>query len=85
MRHSLKRAALGNNVARIIRSLSIQTGHSEPRDIVIVGGPVADDELLPILGELNEVKGLGRGNVAGLLGHRYAVAYGLSQMTKKYS
>ena len=82
MRHSLKRAALGNNVARIIRSLSIQTGHSEPRDIVIVGGPAADDELIPILGELNEVRGLGRGNVAGLLGHRYAVAYGLSQMAK---
>jgi hypothetical protein len=32
-----------------------------------------------VLGRLAEVRGLGRGNVAGSLGHRFAVAYGLTQ------
>jgi hypothetical protein len=49
-------------------------------DLVVVGGPVADDELLPVIGAIPGVKGIGRGNVAGKLGHRYAVAYGLSQI-----
>ncbi|KAA3621311.1 MAG: hypothetical protein DWQ08_14260, partial [Proteobacteria bacterium] len=53
-------------------------GSGGQRDVVIVGGPAGDDELLPAIGRLGNVKAYGRGNVAGCLGHRYAVAYGLT-------
>ena len=80
MRQGLKQAAIGRNVARLIRSLESKTGTAKDLDLVVVGGPVADDELLPVIGAIPGVKGIGRGNVAGKLGHRYAVAYGLSQI-----
>ena len=80
MRQGLKQAAIGMNVARLIRSLESKTGAAKDLDLVVVGGPVADDELLPVIGAIPGVKGIGRGNVAGKLGHRYAVAYGLSQI-----
>ena len=80
MRQGLKQAAIGKNVARLIRSLESITGTAKDLDLVVVGGPVADDELLPVIGAIPGVKGIGRGNVAGKLGHRYAVAYGLSQI-----
>ena len=80
MRQGLKQAAIGKNVARLIRSLESKTGTAQDLDLVVVGGPVADDELLPVIGAIPGVKGIGRGNVAGKLGHRYAVAYGLSQI-----
>ena len=80
MRQGLKQAAIGKNVARLIRSLESKTGTEQDLDLVVVGGPVADDELLPVIGAIPGVKGIGRGNVAGKLGHRYAVAYGLSQI-----
>ena len=80
MRQGLKQAAIGKNVARLIRSLESKTGTAKDLDLVVVGGPVADDELLPVIGAIPGVKGIGRGNVAGKLGHRYAVAYGLSQI-----
>jgi hypothetical protein len=80
MRQGLKQAAIGKNVARLIRSLESKTGTAKDLDLIVVGGPVADDELLPVIGAIPGVKGIGRGNVAGKLGHRYAVAYGLSQI-----
>ena len=80
MRQGLKQAAIGKNVARLIRSLESKIGTAKDLDLVLVGGPVADDELLPVIGAIPGVKGIGRGNVAGKLGHRYAVAYGLSQI-----
>ena len=84
IRQSLKLEIIANNVARILRSYSDM--HSDMGknsfDIVIVGGPAADDELLPVLGRLPMVRGMGRGNVAGTLGHRYAVAYGLTQFER---
>lgn len=80
MRQGLKQAAIGMNVARLIRSLESKTGTAKDLDLIVVGGPVADDELLPVIGAIPGVKGIGRGNVAGKLGHRYAVAYGLSQI-----
>jgi hypothetical protein len=79
IRHSLKKEVIAENVGRILRTYREREKSSPPYDIVIVGGPAADDELLPVLGELQLVGGLGRGNVAGKLGHRYAVAYGLTQ------
>lgn len=80
MRQGLKQAAIGMNVSRLISSLEAITGDSKDLDLVVVGGPVADDELLPVLGAITGVKAIGKGNVAGKLGHRYAVAYGLSQI-----
>ncbi len=80
MRQSLKRMAIGENVARLIRSFSAATNERKVQDVVIVGGPAADDELIPILSQVKGIGGLGRGNVAGILGHRFAVAYGLSQL-----
>jgi len=80
MRQGLKQAAIGLNVLRLLRSLEAQTGISKNLDLVVVGGPVADDELIPVIGAIPGIKGIGRGNVAGKLGHRYAVAYGLSQI-----
>jgi hypothetical protein len=79
MRQSLKKEVIAENVGRILRTYCECEQSSLPFDIVIVGGPAADDELLPVLGELQLVGALGRGNVAGKLGHRYAVAYGLTQ------
>ena len=79
IRQSLKLEIIARNVSRILRTYRDQMASEESFDIVIVGGPAEDDELLPVLGRLSEVRGLGRGNVAGSLGHRFAVAYGLTQ------
>ena len=83
IRQSLKLEIIAKNVSRIIntyKEIKESSGLDESFDIVVVGGPAEDDELLPALGRLPEIKGLGRGNVAGKLGHRFAVAYGLTQM-----
>lgn len=82
IRQSLKLEIIARNVSRILRTYRDKMSTNELLDIVIVGGPAEDDELLPVLGRLLEVRGLGRGNVAGILGHRFAVAYGLTQLYK---
>jgi hypothetical protein len=79
IRQSLKLEIIARNVSRILRTYRDRIASDDSFDIVIVGGPAEDDELLPVLGRLSEVRGLGRGNVAGSLGHRFAVAYGLTQ------
>jgi len=79
IRQSLKLEIIARNVSRILQTYRDRMARDESFDIVIVGGPAEDDELLPVLGRLSEVRGLGRGNVAGSLGHRFAVAYGLTQ------
>jgi len=79
IRQSLKLEIIARNVSRILQTYRDRMASEESFDIVIVGGPAEDDELLPVLGRLSEVRGLGRGNVAGSLGHRFAVAYGLTQ------
>ena len=80
MRQALKQAAIGANVARLIRSITTQEVATASLNLVVVGGPAADDELIPILSQVPGISAIGRGNVAGKLGHRYAVAYGLSQL-----
>jgi hypothetical protein len=82
IRQSLKTETIAMNVARILRTHQESKASGGALDIVIVGGPAADDELLPLLGRLPLVAGMGRGNVAGKLGHRYAVAYGLTQTAR---
>ncbi|MDQ1749533.1 MAG: hypothetical protein QOE71_589 [Pseudonocardiales bacterium] len=74
IRQNIKRDVLGANLARCLASLRCQ-----PRSVVVVGGPAGDDELLPSISAAFEAgTPVGRGNVAGVLGHRYSVAYGLA-------
>ena len=77
MRLTLKRAVFADNPARLLRSVTAggaQTG----RDVILVGGPALDDELLLALGHVLPGSAVGRGDVAGVLGPRWAVAYGLT-------
>ena len=50
-------------------------------DIVLVGGPAGDDEIVEAMhGTMQTAMpgaSIGRADVAGVLGHRWAVAYGL--------
>jgi Diol dehydratase reactivase ATPase-like domain/DD-reactivating factor swiveling domain len=79
LRLRLKQAVLAVNLRRAL------AGREErPEQILIVGGPAADDELLGVLlRSLPDGVAAGRGNVAGTLpgpspGHRYAAALGLA-------
>ncbi len=74
LRIRLKVELVGGNVARGLRTLGEQ-----PRSVVVVGGLAGDDEILAaVSGALPPGTAVGRGDVAGTLGHRYAVAYGLA-------
>jgi hypothetical protein len=73
LRRQLKEDVVGGNVARALRTLD-----EAPRSIVVVGGPAGDEEVLAAMGgALRPGTAVGRGEVAGSLGHRNAVAYGL--------
>jgi hypothetical protein len=73
LRLRLKVEVIGGNVLRALRSLD-----SRPSTVIVVGGPAGDEEVLSALARaLPDGVAIGRGNVAGTLGHRYAVAYGL--------
>jgi len=73
LRLRLKADVLGGNVARALRTLG-----ASPSTVVVVGGPAADDEAMAAVARvLPDGVAVGRGDVAGSLGHRYAVAYGL--------
>jgi Diol dehydratase reactivase ATPase-like domain/DD-reactivating factor swiveling domain len=81
LRLRLKVALIGANVARALRTLDV-----EPRSVVVVGGPAGDDEVLAaVTGALPAGTAVGRGNVSGTLGHRYAVAYGLLEQVLRSS
>ncbi|MFI5955097.1 diol dehydratase reactivase ATPase-like domain-containing protein [Cryptosporangium sp. NPDC051539] len=71
-RLALKQAVLGTAVRRGMAGAGTGT-------VVVVGGPAGDDEVLRVVDAvLPDGIGLGRGDVAGGLGHRYAVAWGLA-------
>ncbi len=78
IRQSLKLDVIAKNVARVLATYRVSHGGNEAHDVVIVGGPAGDEELLPAIARLDAVSACGRANVAGHLGHRYAVAYGLT-------
>jgi hypothetical protein len=79
IRLRLKQAVLAANFGRAVRTL----GH-EPAQVLVVGGPAGDEELLGVLARsLPDGVAVGRGDVGGTcpggpLGHRYAVALGLA-------
>jgi hypothetical protein len=73
LRLRLKVELLGGNAARALRTLG-----ATPSTVVVVGGPAGDDEVLSAVSRaLPTGTAVGRGDVGGGLGHRYAVAYGL--------
>jgi len=85
LRLRLKEAVLATNLKRALLRLG-----KPPRQVLIVGGPTGDDELLGVLtralpGEVVIGRGAvgatlrhGFGPPASLLGHRYAAALGLA-------
>ena len=73
LRLRLKADALGGNIARALRTLG-----ATPQTVVLVGGPVGDDEVLAAVSRAMPPQvAVGRGNAGGALGHRFVVAYGL--------
>ena len=79
IRLRLKQAVLAVNVRRAVRTLG-----QDPAQVLVVGGPAGDEELLGVLARsLPDGVAVGRGDVGGTcpggpLGHRYAVALGLA-------
>jgi diol dehydratase reactivase ATPase-like protein/cobalamin-dependent diol dehydratase reactivating factor len=79
IRIRLKLAVLASNFQRAVRTLG-----PDLSQVLIVGGPAGDEELLGILARmLPDDVAVGRGEVGGTcegepLGHRYAVALGLA-------
>jgi Diol dehydratase reactivase ATPase-like domain/DD-reactivating factor swiveling domain len=79
VRLRLKQAVLAVNLRR-----ALAMHDARPGQVLIVGGPAADEELLGVLlRSLPEGVAAGRGNVGGTLpgpspGHRYAAALGLA-------
>src|SRR5581483_3532146 len=71
IRLRLKQAILAVNLRRAAGAL-------DAGQVLLVGGPAGDEELLAVLARsLPDGVVAGRGNVGGTLGHRYAVALGL--------
>jgi Diol dehydratase reactivase ATPase-like domain/DD-reactivating factor swiveling domain len=76
LRIRLKVELIGGNVARALRTLG-----EEPSTVVVVGGLAGDDEILAaVAGALPQGTAVGRGEVGGVLGHRYSVAFGLVRL-----
>ncbi|MDV3127027.1 diol dehydratase reactivase [Mycobacterium sp. 21AC1] len=72
-RLAAKRLVIGGNVMRGIAQAAPGTG-----GVLLVGGGAGDDELVRAVSEqLGHQVAVGRGNIRGQLGHRFAVAYGL--------
>jgi hypothetical protein len=74
IRLTLKQMVLADNLRRVHEH---STAGSRSSDVIVVGGPAGDDEILGILGGSTPASAFGRAKVAGVLGHRWAVAYGL--------
>ncbi len=79
IRLRLKLAVLAANVRRAVGTLG-----QEPAQVLMVGGPAGDEELLGVIARtLPDGVAAGRGDIGGTcagesLGHRYAVALGLA-------
>jgi hypothetical protein len=73
VRLALKAAVFADNLRRLAAELPGLEGH----DVVLAGGPAEDDEILAVVSEAIPGPVFGRADVAGRLGTRWAVAYGL--------
>jgi sugar (pentulose or hexulose) kinase len=76
LRLKLKLEILGANVRRALSGIL-------ERELILVGGPAGDEELLAALTGVLPGTVMGRGNVAGVLGNRWAVAYGLTGLAAR--
>lgn len=74
LRLALKRSVIGANVRR---ALAVDAYTDRSSQVVLVGGPAGDDELVEAVGRAVPDTVIGRADVAGRLGHRWAVAWGL--------
>ena len=73
IRLGIKQSVLEMNIKRALR-----TSAELPSQVIVVGGPAGDEELLGVLARaLPPAVAIGRGDVGGTLGPRYAVALGL--------
>ena len=72
VRLAMKAAAMGDNVRRALEDLPTSAA-----EVVLVGGPAGDDEVLEALSLALPGRVAGRADVAGVLGHRWSVAWGL--------
>ncbi len=77
LRQQLKRAVISKNIERA--TTDIDTA----RDAILVGGPAGDTELLSMAVRALPGCTPGRADVAGQLGHRWAVAYGLTLLHQR--
>lgn len=78
LRRRLKTAVFVDNVAR---SLTVGAGVADrlsDRTVLLAGGPAEDGELLGLLRDRFPTVTFGRADIAGRLGRRWAVAYGLT-------
>jgi hypothetical protein len=73
LRRAAKARVLADNLRRVLDEFAEPFG-----DMLLVGGPAGDDEAVEILNAAVPGRVTGRANVAGGLGHRWAVAYGLA-------
>jgi hypothetical protein len=85
LRLHLKRATLGDNVARCLRLLAERAGPAA--EVLLVGGAAGDAEVLRVLDQVAPGVLVGRADVAagvvpGALAHRWAVAYGTVLQTR---
>lgn len=80
MRLALKGQVFAANLSRLLVDAGVG---GRPVDVVIIGGPAGDDEILEGLGPTLGSAVVGRANVAGSLGHRWAVAYGLVALSTR--
>lgn len=77
LRQQLKRAVISRNIERAT------AGVDTARDAILVGGPAGDTELLSMAVRALPGCTPGRADVAGKLGHRWAVAYGLTLLHQR--
>jgi hypothetical protein len=75
IRLRIKQDVLHKNLQRGMRAVA----DADPSQILVVGGPAGDEELLAVIARaMPDGLAIGRGNVGGTLGHRYAAALGLA-------
>ncbi len=77
LRLALKQQVFGRNLARGLLRLAASGHGSQTPEAVLVGGPAGDEEITDAMHGWLRAQGISRANVGGLLGHRWAVAYGL--------
>lgn len=73
LRRAVKSATVADNLDRLLSA-----GAGPRGDVLLVGGPAGDDELVEIVNAALPGVVAGRADVAGRLSHRWAVAYGLA-------